>query len=56
MGDIENLPHRLESLGYIRGILCVDDSKSTSAQSLEAALGAFGYKKNILLIAGGSDK
>lgn len=33
----------------------MDDSKSTSCQSLKAALGAFG-SKSVRLIAGGSDK
>lgn len=41
MRDITGLPHRLEAVREIRGILCVDDSKSTSAQSLGAALSAF---------------
>ncbi len=34
----------------------MEDSKSTSSQSLEAALGSYGNTKNILLIVGGSDK
>lgn len=50
------LPHRLEVIRTINGITCVEDSKSTSSQSLEAALGSFGDKKNLLLVVGGSDK
>lgn len=54
--NITSLPHRLEVFAEKNNVTFVDDSKSTSAQSLEAALGAFGNEKNILLIAGGSDK
>lgn len=54
--EIFGLSHRLEKILEKNGVSFVDDSKSTSAQSLEAALGAFGSEKNILLIAGGSDK
>lgn len=54
--NITSLPHRLEVFAEKNGVIFVDDSKSTSAQSLEAALGAFGNEKNIFLIAGGSDK
>lgn len=52
------LPHRLEKIGEKNGVLFIEDSKSTSAQSLEAALSSFGgpLDKNLLLIVGGSDK
>lgn len=53
---ITGLSHRLEFIGEKNGVKIIDDSKSTSAQSLSAALGSFGAEKNILLIAGGSDK
>ena len=54
--EIDWLEHRLEQIGTKDGIILVEDSKSTSAQSLEAALGSYGKTKNLLLIAGGSDK
>ena len=54
--EISGLPHRLELIDEIDGIKIVEDSKSTSAQSLAAALHSYGDSKNILLIAGGSDK
>jgi UDP-N-acetylmuramoylalanine--D-glutamate ligase len=52
---LTNLPHRLELVGEYRGIKFVDDSKSTSAQSLRAGLSAYATK-NVILIAGGHDK
>ncbi len=54
--SITGLPHRLEVIGNVWGLTIVEDSKSTSAQSLAAALGSFGNTKNLLLIVGGSDK
>jgi UDP-N-acetylmuramoylalanine--D-glutamate ligase len=61
--DITWLPHRLERIGMKNGITFVEDSKSTSAQSLEAALGSFiptdqeeNHRKNLLIIVGWSDK
>lgn len=53
--EIGGLPHRLEFITEKSGVRYVDDSKSTSCQSLKAALGAFEAKK-VRLIAGGSDK
>ena len=54
--SITGLPHRLELITTKWWIQVVEDSKSTSSQSLSAALGAFGTTKNILLIVGWSDK
>lgn len=51
---IGGLPHRIELYKEIRWAQFIDDSKSTSAQSLRAALGSF--DKPVILIAGGSDK
>jgi UDP-N-acetylmuramoylalanine--D-glutamate ligase len=48
------LPHRLELVKEIKWIKFIDDSKSTSANSLKAGLNAFDW--NIILIAGWSDK
>jgi len=53
--NISGLAHRLETVTTRNRVIFVDDSKSTSAQSLIAALGSFEDKK-ICLIAGGSDK
>lgn len=53
--NIHGLPHRLELIAEKNGIRYIEDSKSTSCQSLFAALGSFPPKK-IVLIAGGSDK
>ena len=54
------LPHRCERLGEIRGVRYINDSKSTTLHSLQAALRsvptASGGKPNIWLIAGGKDK
>ena len=52
--DVSGLPHRIEKIAAAGGVDYVDDSKATTPQALEAALGAF--EKPVLLIAGGSDK
>ncbi len=56
LSEIYGLPHRLEKVWEKNDIIFVEDSKSTSSQSLEAALGSYGESKNLLLIVGGSDK
>ncbi len=48
--EIGGLPHRLEFVVEKRGVRYVDDSKSTSCQSLKAALSAF-EPKSVRLIA-----
>jgi UDP-N-acetylmuramoylalanine--D-glutamate ligase len=48
------LSHRLELVGEVGGVSFYNDSKSTTAESIECAIGAFGSK--VLLIAGGKDK
>lgn len=50
----EGLKHRLKPIGRVRGVLCVDDSKSTTPDSAAAALRAFDAP--VLLLAGGYDK
>lgn len=52
---IAGLPHRLEFVAIKNGVTYIDDSKSTSAQSLKVALQSYVGKK-VVLIAGGSDK
>ncbi len=56
LAEITGLPHRLELIATKWGIQIVEDSKSTSAQSLSAALGSYGDTRNLLLIVGWSDK
>jgi len=57
---ISGLPHRLELVTVKSGVRFIDDSKSTSAQSLIAALGSLSRdtprRVSTILIAGGSDK
>ncbi len=52
---ITALPHRLQQISQKDDKIWIDDSKSTTAQSLYAALSAFGPQK-VHLIAGGKDK
>jgi UDP-N-acetylmuramoylalanine--D-glutamate ligase len=53
--SIPALPHRLQQILSRDGKIWIDDSKSTTAQSLYAALRAFSPQK-VYLIAGGKDK
>ncbi len=55
LASIAGLPHRLEFVAEKNGVAYVDDSKSTSAQSLKVALESY-PNANVILIAGGSDK
>lgn len=52
---IPALPHRLQRISIKGGKIWIDDSKSTTAQSLYAALRSFAPQK-VHLIAGGKDK
>jgi UDP-N-acetylmuramoylalanine--D-glutamate ligase len=48
------MPHRLEAVAEIDGVLFVDDSKSTNPHSTIAAL--FSFQRPVVLIAGGRAK
>jgi len=48
------LAHRLQFAGAVDGVEYFNDSKSTTAESIECAVTAFG--RNVHLIAGGRDK
>lgn len=50
----DGLPHRLKPIGTVKGVLCVDDSKSTTPEATVSALAAFDAP--VLLLAGGYDK
>ncbi|MBT1704143.1 UDP-N-acetylmuramoyl-L-alanine--D-glutamate ligase [Chryseosolibacter indicus] len=50
----KNAPHRLESVGVIKGVEFINDSKATNVDSVIYALGS--YEKNLIWIAGGVDK
>ncbi len=50
------LEHRLEFVRELNGVRYINDSKSTSADAMRVALEALGDHKNIVLLAGGSDK
>jgi len=52
--DFKPLSHRMEYLGEIAGIRCINDSKSTNPDSTVAALKD--YSKEVTLIMGGKDK
>lgn len=48
------LPHRMQKVAEFNGITFYDDSKSTNVGSAVAALS--GFRKNVILIAGGDGK
>lgn len=54
LGTFTNAPHRLESVGMIKGVEFVNDSKATNVDSVVYALGS--YAQPLIWIAGGIDK
>ncbi len=54
INSFKPLDHRLEYLGYIKGLRCFNDSKSTNPDATVVAINDFG--KEITLIMGGKDK
>lgn len=52
--EFEGLPHRMERVRRLRGVLWVNDSKATNVDSVWYALGS--YSEPIVWIAGGRDK
>ena len=53
--SFKGVPHRIESVGEVRGVQYFNDSKSTTVMSLLTCLGAFADGK-IILVMGGRDK
>jgi UDP-N-acetylmuramoylalanine--D-glutamate ligase len=53
--EFEGLPFRMEKVGTFRGAEIYNDSKSTTPNSLRAALESF-PDRSVVLIAGGKDK
>lgn len=54
--NYQGLEHRIEFVREIDGVKYINDSKSTTPESTRIALEAFGDQKNIVLLAGGTDK
>lgn len=54
--EYSGLEHRIEFVRELDGVTYINDSKSTSVDAMRVALEAHGDDKNIVLIAGGSDK
>jgi len=51
---LEGLPHRMERVAEMQGVIFYNDSKATNPDSMRAALGALGQP--VVLIAGGRAK
>jgi UDP-N-acetylmuramoylalanine--D-glutamate ligase len=56
LGQFKGVADRLEFLREVSGVKYYNDTTSTTPEATMAALKALGKKKNIVLIAGGSDK
>lgn len=54
LSTFQGVPHRIETLRELRGVIFVNDSKSTNPDSLRVALESF--RTPVLLIAGGLAK
>ncbi len=52
--DFQNIDHRLESIGFVRGIEFINDSKATNVNSVWYALESM--TKPVIWIAGGQEK
>lgn len=57
LSTFRGVEHRLEAVGSVKGLRCVNDSKATNVNSTVTALKSFGAgPKDILLILGGLHK
>lgn len=56
ISEYAGLEHRIEFVRSLDGVNYINDSKCTSVDAMRVALEAIGEDKNIVLIAGGSDK
>lgn len=54
--SFKGVPHRLEKVKEARGISWWNDSAATHPEASIAALESLSHQKNVILIAGGSDK
>ena len=54
LADYQPPEHRMTPVGKIRGVFFINDSKATNVGAVVAALA--GFKKDVVLIAGGRDK
>lgn len=53
--SFKGLEHRIETVGIVRGVECVNDSKGTNPDAAIAALGSF-RGRDVTLLLGGDDK
>lgn len=53
--NFKGLPHRLESIGVLKGVEWINDSISTTPESAIAALDAFGDRVSVIIL-GGQDR